>query len=304
MSCSLGSVWGIWRPSPAAHLLYASPVTDPVLVPMDADDTRAVQVDILCYIDDFCARANLRYFLWAGTLLGSVRHGGFIPWDDDIDLAMPRPDYEEFIRRFAVTDTGYYRLFSRDTHETYGYPFARVADDRTQIAERARLAVRMGVSVDVFPIDGWPRGSAQTRLHRIRMDLLHRAVSVWRSRPREGARRRLKNLAIRAARPFLDRVPVRLLTGAITSAARSIDYSRSQHVGVTAFRYVERVPRDAYGTPRDIEFEGRTFRAGPQESAVILTRLYGDYMTPPPASARTHRHFHSAYRLVQPPSIT
>src|SRR5204862_1079312 len=100
-------------------------------VAMTRDETRAVQVAILDTVDAFCRERGLTYYFWAGTLLGAVRHGGYVPWDDDIDLAMPRPEYEAFCREFAAADTGALRLLHRSTHPRYAYPFARVSDVRT-----------------------------------------------------------------------------------------------------------------------------------------------------------------------------
>jgi lipopolysaccharide cholinephosphotransferase len=265
---------------------------------MTREEIRACQVEILERVASFCREHDLTWYLWAGSLLGAVRHQGFIPWDDDIDLAMPRPDFERFCREFDAAETGALRLYSRDTHPTFGYPFVRVADERTRIAENSRIAVPMGINVDVFPLDGWPRGKALTALHRGRLHLLHRLVALWTSRPRQRPGRRLKNLVIRISRPALDRIRVRSLTGRITRVAKARPYDGAEHVGVTVFRYLERVERGAYGEPQEIEFEGRSFRAGPADHDAILRRLYGDYMRVPTEAERSARytHFHAAYR--------
>jgi lipopolysaccharide cholinephosphotransferase len=265
---------------------------------MTRDETRAVQTGILREVDAFCSERGIVYFLWAGTLLGAVRHRGFIPWDDDIDLAMPRPDFDRFCREFADAGTGSLRLFVRETHPTYGSPWAKVSDESTRVAESARMAVPMGLNIDIFPMDGWPRTQLRTRLHRTRMRALHRSVSVWASKPRQGGRgRRVKNVFVRAFRPLLDLVPVRFLTGQVTRGARAHDYATAEHVGVTAFRYLERVERWAYGAPVDIEFEGHVLRAGPQDHDRILRGLYGDYMKLPTEAERAalYTHFSAAY---------
>jgi lipopolysaccharide cholinephosphotransferase len=276
-------------------------VTEAQWTKMTHDETRAVQVGVLVGVDEFCRERGIRYFLWAGTLLGAVRHKGYIPWDDDIDLAMPRADYDRFCREFPGADTGTLRLFSRQTHPTYGYPWFKVADERTRVAESARMAVPMGVNIDVFPLDGWPRSDLATRLHRRRMRVLHRSVSVWASKPRTGGwGRRVKNVFVKLARPLLEKVPVRFLTGRITAAASAYAYETADQVGVTAFRYLERIDRSAYGAPVEIEFEGRQYVAGPADHDKILRGLYGDYMLLPTEEERAalYTHFHAAYWMA------
>src|SRR5215216_5431973 len=93
--------------------------------PMTGPELRAVFLETLGVLDEFCRAAGLRYFFWAGTLLGAVRHRGVIPWDDDLDLAMPRSDYERFCREFGRSLPENLELFTMETRPEYGYPFAR-----------------------------------------------------------------------------------------------------------------------------------------------------------------------------------
>lgn len=267
-------------------------------VALTQDETRAVQLGILDHVDAFCQARGLTYYLWAGTLLGAVRHGGYIPWDDDIDIAMPRATYEVFCVEFATTPTGPFRLFCHDTHPTYAYPFARVSDVRTRLVEGSRAAVATGLNIDVFPLDGWPASPLAARLHGARMRAIHRFVGVWTSRPRAGGGvRRLKNVAVRLKRPVIDRIPIRVLTGRITAWASAHHYDDGRDVGVTVFRYLEKVDRTAYGEPVDIEFEGRRYQAGPRDHDRILCNLYGDWRVLPSEAeqASRYRHFGAAY---------
>lgn len=119
---------------------------------MTSEEIRKVQLDMLSAFHDFCKENNLRYFLDAGSLLGAVRHDGFIPWDDDIDLGMPRIDYERAIELGKNGFGGHYKIM---TAEEGIYPFGKVVDTRTLMIEfpnthRNKIAVYM----DLFPKDG------------------------------------------------------------------------------------------------------------------------------------------------------
>lgn len=120
-------------------------------------ELRKIQIGILDVIDAFCFQNGLTYYLCGGTLLGAVRHKGYIPWDDDIDIMMPRPDYERFITDFHTQD--YLKVISHKTDPYYPFAFATVNDTRTWKNEtklRKKYTKDVCVNVDVFPIDGLP----------------------------------------------------------------------------------------------------------------------------------------------------
>ena len=118
------------------------------------DDLKRIELSLLQLIDNICRKEEIRYSLGYGTLLGAVRHKGFIPWDDDIDIVMPRPDYNKFIT-YCKDNAVAFELISIETVDWYGYPFAKVCAYDTVIQEKETdFNNKMGVYVDIFPIDG------------------------------------------------------------------------------------------------------------------------------------------------------
>lgn len=118
------------------------------------------ELKILKDVHAFCIKNDIRYSLYGGTLIGALRHKGFIPWDDDIDIIMPRPDYTRFCREYMSDQ---YKLADIESNKDYMLGFARVYDDRktTIISKLPWLPTGVGVWIDVFPADGLPDDKAE-----------------------------------------------------------------------------------------------------------------------------------------------
>jgi lipopolysaccharide cholinephosphotransferase len=267
---------------------------DHALRPMTTDELALVQLRILNAVADFCRQHDIRFYLWAGTLLGAVRHEGFIPWDDDVDLAMPRPDYERFCALFPQSSKDPYHVVHLGNHPSYSLAYAKVAAAGTQVGWRSRNAVTIGVNVDVFPLDGWPRPAIRRGLHFALLRVLHALLSA-RSANSYANFSKLQRVVLRALLEVLNRVSARTLTQKISKIASLPPYEQATEVGVTAFRYLERVDRKAYGRPREVIFEGMSM-PGPESAHRVLANLYGDYMRLPPEDQRvSNRHADAAY---------
>lgn len=120
-----------------------------------------VMLEILCEIHRICIENNIRYWLYAGTLLGSIRHKGFIPWDDDCDIAMMRDDYEKFLRIAQQYLPDDMHLQTRDIEPEYHLPFAKIRKDNTiliETGENGKEKYHHGIFVDIFPCDGYASG--------------------------------------------------------------------------------------------------------------------------------------------------
>ncbi len=118
---------------------------------IDSKELKEIQLGILQEIHNFCVDNNLTYYLWGGSLLGAIRHSGYIPWDDDIDIAMPRKDYEFFYKNFNCE---HYGVYTCESNENYIYVHGKAFDKRTLKYENLYYKnIEFGVDVDIFAID-------------------------------------------------------------------------------------------------------------------------------------------------------
>lgn len=146
------------------------------------DHLRKIQLEIMAEVHSFCVKHSLNYTLWGGTLIGAIRHNGYIPWDDDIDIAMPRKDYEFFINNF---NNGNYGVFACNTNELYPYCFAKAFDKRTVKVEPLYVdkGFEIGIDIDVFPIDNVSdKKAVEAVVDKRKKDLKKWSASIYKYR--------------------------------------------------------------------------------------------------------------------------
>ncbi len=251
------------------------------------EEIQCRELKLLAYFDGFMRKHNLTYFMSGGTLLGAVRHKGFIPWDDDADLMMPRDDYEKLLSLFKDEDE--YRLSSIETDPEYQYPYARLWDPATEIEWSNYDTEKIGVFVDIFPIDGFPDSRLLSDIHVINIRLL---TELWHTVMKAGPGNDLHFKKLRKmVRPFLKDDP-QVYLRRINKAGKRYSWKNSRFAGVstlTHYMFKERNPKNIYEETVYLPFEHLSLPA-PSGYSTYLTNLYGDYMTPPPESARKTDH--------------
>lgn len=258
--------------------------------PIPSSELKRLQLSILDAVDDFCTQNRIRYYLAHGTLLGAVRHDGYIPWDDDIDIWMPRPDYERFMDSFRSDHSPCLRAIDFKHDKTYRLPFGKVHDIRTVIDEDLYDEDAYGVFIDVFPLDGYS-GTHQIKKGRFLRKLLNVKRSKW-----SPARSCGKNCAMVVAKLFLSWLPTGAILRKMDSNAREIPYEEADKLIVATIVDIDKAvfPAAAFSSNERHAFEGRSLPVPIGWDSVLQT-LFGDYMTPPPPDKRTSTHLAVAY---------
>ena len=259
---------------------------------LDLHDMQQEEVRLLDVFAQFCREHDLTFYLDAGTLIGAVRHQGFIPWDDDVDLSMPRPDYERMIE---LQD----ELRREDAHLQgyWGYPldqapFARYVTDRVRIENVDVRDYDTNLWIDIFPIDGNPDDEEESLKQYLRANVYRRLMGAGFMRWHV-----IKNKVVAAGThvlgPFLrSKVFLTPLVRRYHALQTKVPFGSTKTVG--SFCNVSkgnehRMPLEGYLKGVPVMFEGNEY---PAMSCYDehLTLMYGDYMTPPPEDKRVPSH--------------
>lgn len=238
------------------------------------EEIRKIEFNLLRYVHYICEKYQLTYYLAGGTLLGAVRHQGYIPWDDDVDLLMPRKDYEKFIQIINHQDSPFQVLTYKNDLE-YLMSFGRLVDKRTYLEFfNEKPCKNMGVFVDLFPMDGVDGPLDYYEKHV-------RTVGMLRGN---------RNLGV----PGL--VYAKILCFLMDHKAKKTDFASGSQVACKTVGMGQREIMDREQMEERIllEFEGGKFFA-PVGYDVYLRNLYHDYMKLPPQNQRRRGHTFCAW---------
>jgi lipopolysaccharide cholinephosphotransferase len=247
-----------------------------------------IELDILKEIVAICDANNLEYYMIGGTFLGAIRHKGFIPWDDDIDISMPRGGYEKFLKIAENKLPKHIKIENFITNPNYQYYITRVQNINTKVIEKRISNVQKWThaSVDIFPIDGTPNNKYSRKwyyfrvlTHRMLMSLCYKD-SIDRERKRSFKERLFLKI--------MENLPIEKFFNAnkekqkIDRLLKKQSVDNSNHIGTImgAYRTREIVPKVYFGNGNFYDFEGLKFR-GPSMYNEYLTHMYGDYMKIP-----------------------
>lgn len=237
-------------------------------------------------IDTALRKAGLCYYLDGGSLLGAVRHGGFIPWDDDFDIMMPRRDYDYLLLHAKEILPPHFEVICGEHDENYPLSWAKIQDARTTLVEKSYRDYVGGVFIDVFPIDGMPSNAIVRWWHITRYRFWRQvAYFVYRDPFKHG----------RGYRSWLPRLVRKLVTRkGIQQRIRRLKMEYPCDTSVLLSMHnptiVRTFPREVFGRPTLIPF-GDTELFGVQDAHAYLSGTYGDYMQLPPEEKRRQHSF-------------
>ena len=271
-------------------------------------DIRTIQLGILDYINEIARRNDLQYTLSGGSLLGAVRHGGYIPWDDDIDLELPRSDYDKLMHLLSVDQSPQFALSHHSMSELTYRGFAKVYDRRTSARSKADPSPDLGVFVDIFPIDNLPDLPRELQLYRQQVDELvdrlkyasqrgiHYAVSLS-SRKKVSVGKSAINAVLHLPKHLRFRGEGASLHRDLDDLSRKYQFQRKSWTAnlVTPPQYRKvKFPQEIWSEFENVRFEDRVARKV-RDHDCYLSAQYGDWRTPPPVEEQNPPHQYYAF---------
>lgn len=264
----------------------------------DVNELRLIQMDILSYVDKICRENGIKYSLSGGTLIGAVRHKGYIPWDDDIDIMLVREEYEKLIN---VLSTSYndnsipYKVLTHSEEKRYLFPFAKVIDTRTILRENVCGGLDLGIDIDIFPIDSIP--CVENKSDRIikRMRCLYNMLMIKRLKV-SSHRSVRKNITIALSRILLSPISYHWIINKMERKAISFSNEKPSRRACLVWGYGQKevVPYSVHESHIELPFEDRKFMVI-ADYHTYLSNVYGNYMQLPPEEKRISHHGFEAY---------
>lgn len=262
------------------------------------DEVKTIELEMLVWFHSICEAHNIQYSLCGGTLLGAIRHKGFIPWDDDIDVCMSRQEYNKFvslIKKQRIKVPNHYSVNCPELNNTE-YPFIKIYDLRTECEIEFKDEENNALWIDVLPVDGLPDRQNDVKKIYKRAAFLRNMI-LWRmARPGEG-----KNVVRKAIKPafiiIAKMFPKMYFTKKMVNLINSNPYIKSDYVGVVVWGLYgigEKMSKIGFEKKVYVEFEKQKFLAMSCYKE-YLTGIYGDYMQLPPLEKRKS-HDMVAYR--------
>lgn len=276
-------------------------------IPLTLEQHQQILYDILYMVDDFCKAHDIPYFLVGGTLLGAVRHQGIIPWDDDVDIAMTRENYERFNREFRAEKVDGYELYDYEHSRNYFHPFLKLA--RTDTWTNSK--VTHSIAIDIFAYDGCGDNLQQAQQYFLHLQEETRTVikKLWLAYAK--GINKVKFFIKYFPIIMIYYLPLKCITPMRLRYLHGV-YGQFCKFNVADCKYAANIPWGRYGIgevqPSESFIKLTTMQFGERALPVpsgwhdYLTGIYGDYMVPLPLEKR-HRHTKISYRVVFPREV-
>ena len=269
---------------------------------LEMQEVQKAALEILKEVAAICEEQNLRYYLIYGTLIGAIRHKGFIPWDDDLDIMMPREDYIKILDYFAAhkEEHKHLEVFNPDTCKDYPYMITRISDNRYRIETDNEKDCGMGVFIDIYPYDGLGRTWEEAVKFGMKGDrissccfLATREHYKW-----DQLNTFVKNV-LRMPLFYVSKLMGKKYFQNKLSALAGLKlYDECEYIGCVVWLSGgerDMFKREWFDEYIEVPFEDASFRV-PKEYDLVLKQTYGDYMKLPPVEERIGHHYYSVYR--------
>lgn len=255
-------------------------------------EMQEIELNILKKVHSFCIENGIKYYLTYGTLIGAIRHDGFIPWDDDIDIIMLRDQYDRFLRLFPekADEMGLFLASPYSSDHYYPHEYSKVCDSSTILIERmSKIDSNLGVYIDVFPLDNVPDGKIQSRIFHLKTRLFRRLLNAANTNLSTDDYTKHYNASKQVMIKLLHAVPIRWTFNRYEKMVHQYKCKKS--------RYVMQLESDS-GAIHEKNWFNKTilhkFEDGefciPEQYDPFLRHLYGDYMKLPPADQQIPHH--------------
>ena len=251
------------------------------------------QLNILDIVAEFCEKNGIKYWLEFGTLIGAVRHGGYIPWDDDIDIGMLREDYDRFLASFNETNERF-KVYSVENNPDFPFPFAKVFDLTTALYEPNReIGTRLCINIDIFVFDNLPDNERTVKKMYDKRDLF-RALNYKRNPTGKPKGNFFRRTLIRALQIALKVFPKNYFNRKMAENSKKYSNTPSDNIGnFVGWKRIS-APKNLLDSVIDVKFEGRTYKM-PVGYDEWLRLFFGDYMQLPPVEEQVTHHMYEAY---------
>ena len=249
---------------------------------------KKLMIDMLEYIDKICRKNNIKYTLEGGTLLGAIRHGGMIPWDDDVDISLDKNNYSRLID-VLTKEKGRYQLLTRESNNTYYLPFVKLIDTNTIAYEFERRDIdNYGVFIDIFSYHNMPNNKIVRKIHYARLKLWQNLIFGYSKTKIKGRLVFLKKIR----KKIVDIFGIEYALKKYNKALKKYDKQKTKYLILSwpVYKYKNSIfPSNIIEGYDDILFNGINTMIS-KEYDILLKTNFGDYMTLPPVEERIPQH--------------
>lgn len=270
---------------------------------ISVSEFKSIAYGILEYFKYVCEKYDIFYTLSFGTVLGAVRHNGFIPWDDDIDVCVMRSDYTKLIDAFDTENSQQFKIVCTETDPKYSLPHMKVIDTRTELYQKGRRNnYQLGIWIDVFALDNVPDNLDERKKY---IDKLVKYQNIWTFLEYKTSNKQLKlrsypRVLYKQLRAFLYRFDSIKWARKLEELAKKYQDRDTEEVGVLSFLTYDRnksiFTRDFIMKTTPHLFEQSEFPI-PSDYDTYLKKIYGNYLELPPVEKRiTHHNYKVMYK--------